>query len=263
MQIFLSHNSNDKPVVEAIGRFLTGNGYTVWLDKWCMTPGDSLIEKIGEGIESSDKLVIFLSENSVDANWVKKEVATGLVLELAEEKGLGSKFIIPALLKPCKIPIMLRDKIYANFTDKSFETACKELLNGILDKPYEPLSQKLENRIFRTHKITPFTDAKHSILIEFGVNITPTQGLHIGLDFGSKFKIFQEWFNLPNTSTRPLNIGSVYTNSATRNEPPIFARKFQTPNVTSSLSYYVCLESDEPFNISGGVQFLDFFDQEP
>ena len=53
MQIFLSHNSNDKPVVEAIGKWLTDKGYTVWLDKWSMTPGDSLIEKIAEGIESS------------------------------------------------------------------------------------------------------------------------------------------------------------------------------------------------------------------
>lgn len=263
MQIFLSHNSNDKPVVEAIGKWLTNKGYSVWLDKWCMTAGDSLIEKVGEGIETSDKLVVFLTENSVDANWVKKEVATGLVLELAEEKGLGSKFVIPALLKTCKIPIMLRDKIYANFTDKSFETACQELLNGILDKPYEPLNEKLENRILRTHQINPSTESNYAILLEFGVNITPTQGLHIGLDSGSKFKSLQEWFNLPNSSKRSQNMGGVYTNSATRNEPPIFARKFQTPNVTSSLSYYVCLESDEPFNINGGIQFLDFFDQEP
>jgi len=263
MQIFLSHNSNDKPVVEAIGKWLTDRGYEVWLDKWCMTAGDSLIQKIGEGIKTSDKLVVFLTENSVDANWVKKEVATGLVLELAEEKGFGSKFVIPALLKPCKIPIMLRDKIYANFTDKTFETACEELLNGILDKPHEPLGQKLENRILRTHNINPSTNANQAILIEFGVNITPTQGLHIGLDSGSHYKSYQEWFNLPNTPTRPQNTGGVYTNSAVRNEPPIFARKFQTPNVTSSLSYYVCIESDEPFNINGGVQFLDYFDQEP
>lgn len=263
MQIFLSHNSNDKPVVEAIGRWLTAKGYSVWLDKWCMTAGDSLIEKIGEGIEASDKLVVFLTADSVDSNWVKKEVATGLVLELAEEKGLGSKFVIPTLLKPCKIPIMLRDKIYANFTDKSFETACEELLNGILDKPYDPLNEKLENRILRIHQIAPSTDSTYAILIEFGVNITPSQGLHIGLDSGSKFKRFQEWFNLPNKPVRPQNIGGVYTDSATRNEPPIFARKFQTPNITSSLSYYVCLESDEPFKINGGVQFLDYFDQEP
>lgn len=263
MQIFLSHNSIDKPVVEAIGNWLTNKGYSVWLDKWCMTAGDSLIEKIGEGIESSDKLIVFLTENSVDANWVKKEVATGLVLELAEEKGLGSKFVIPALLKPCKIPIMLRDKIYANFTNKSFETACEELLNGLLNRPYEPLNRKLENRILRTHQINPSTNAKYAILIEFGVKITPSQGLHIGLDSGSKFKSYQEWFYLPNSPTRPQNIGGVYINSAVRNEPPIFARKFQTPNVTSSLSYYVCLESDEPFNFNRQVQFLDYFDQEP
>lgn len=263
MQIFLSHNSNDKPVVEDIGKWLTDKDYTVWLDKWCMTPGDSLIEKIGEGIESSDKLVVFLSENSVDANWVKKEIATGLILELTEDKGLGSKFVIPALLKPCKIPIMLRDKIYANFTDKSFETACEELLNGILDKPFSPLDKKLENRILRTHQIAPSSNATYSILIEFAVNITPTQGLHIVFDSGSYFNSCQEWFNLPNTPAKPQIIVGNYTGRIVRGVPPIFDRKFQTPNVTSSLSYYVCLESDKPFNINGEIKFLDFFDQEP
>jgi len=263
MKIFLSHNSKDKAVVEQIGKWLTNRGYLVWLDKWSMTAGDSLIEKVGQGIESSDKLVVFLTEDSVESNWVKKEVATGLILEMAEEKGLGSKFVIPALLKACKIPIMLRDKIYANFTDKPFETACQELLNGLLNKPFDPLNEKLENRILRFHEIPPSKNSKNALLIEFGVKISPTQGLHIGLDCGSKFKSYNEWFNLPNKAIIPQNTGGVFTSSAVRNEPPLFARKFQTPNISSSLSYYVYLESDEPFKLNGRVKFLDFFDQEP
>ena len=51
MQVFLSHNSADKDIAEAIGGFLTKRGITVWIDSRRMTAGDSLIEKIGEGIE--------------------------------------------------------------------------------------------------------------------------------------------------------------------------------------------------------------------
>lgn len=89
MQVFLSHTSSDKDVVEPIGVFLSKRGIKVWLDAWSLTPGDSLIDKIGEGLESSDRLVVFLSPESVESNWVRKEVATGLVMELAEDKGLG------------------------------------------------------------------------------------------------------------------------------------------------------------------------------
>lgn len=263
MKIFLSHNSNDKEAVEAIGSWLTKKGYSVWLDKWCLTAGDSLVEKIGEGIETSDKLVVFLSPDSVDSNWVKKEVATGIILELAEEKGFGSKFVIPTLLKPCKIPIMLRDKLYCNFTDKSFESACNELLNGILDSHIGPLDKKLENRIIRHWNVTPSGNGKFALIIEFGVQITQTNGLHIGLDLRTNYFSHEEWFNLPNTSVKPLNTGGVFTNSASRIEPPIYARKFETPNVSSSKSFYIYFESDSEFKINGGVQFLDFYDREP
>lgn len=262
MKIFLSHNSFDKDTVEAIGSWLTNKGLSVWIDKWSMSAGDSLIEKVAEGIESSDKLVVFLSPDSVNSNWVKKEVATGLILELAEEKGLGSKFVIPALLKTCKIPIMLRDKIYANFSDKPFENACEELLNGIVDKPTGPLDKKLENRIFQFWNMPHKEVGKYALLLEFGVKLSPSQGLHVGVDCGSNFTNYKEWFNLPNTPVLHPNPGGVFTESATRIEPPIFARKFSTPNIDTSKSYYVYLESNQEFNIKD-FQFLDFYDREP
>ena len=262
MQIFLSHNSNDKDVVEAIGSWFSNEGYEIWLDKWCMTPGDSLIEKIGEGIESSDKLVVFLSPSSVDANWVKKEVASGLILELAEEKGFGEKFVIPVLLKKCKVPIMLRDKLYADFTDKSFEAACDQLLLGVLDKSSGPLDKKHENRILRHWDLEAISGSGYALVVEFGVSISPTTGMHIGIDVGSKYKNHREWFGAPNNNAIPKNAGGVYTNSSKRIEPPIYSRKFDSPNIEASKSFYVYFESDEPFKISE-IQFLDFYDRVP
>jgi hypothetical protein len=262
MQVFLSHNTADKDIVEAIGAYLTKRGITVWIDSWQMTAGDSLIEKIGEGIEGSDKLVVCLTPNSVDSNWVRKEVSTGLVMELAEERGLGEKFVVPALLIPCKVPIMLRDKLYANFTNKAFDAACEELIAGITDTSQGSTTAKLENRLFRTYPIPPRTGAKYALVIEFGVRICPTEGLHVGVDTGSPYTYVTEWFAPPGQPDPPMNRGGVFTDSSTRKEPPIYARKFSSPGVTSTKSFYVLLESDRPFNVRG-VQYLDFFDRTP
>ncbi len=262
MQVFLSHTSSDKDVVEPIGTFLSKCGLKVWLDAWSMTPGDSLIEKIGEGLESSDRLVVFLSPESVESNWVRKEVATGLVMELAEEKGLGDKFVVPALLVPCKIPIMLRDKLYANFTNKAFGAACEELLLGIKSTPKGATDLRIENRIVRVHTVAPVAPGRHVLVVEFAVRISPTEGLHVGVDVTSPYDAVHEWFAPPNQPMLPPNAGGVFTDSATRQEPPIYARKFSSPGVTSSRSYYLQFEGNAPFTVRA-CQFFDSFDREP
>lgn len=237
MQVFLSHTADDKHIVEAIGSFLTGRGITVWIDSWKMTPGDSLVAKIGEGIEQSDRLVVCLTPDSVGSNWVKKEVATGVIMELAQDKGLGPKFVVPALLVPCKVPIMLRDKLYANFTNKAFDAGCEELLAGIIDTPAGPKKVSLENRIIRHYTVPPGGAAKHALVVEFAVRIAPTDGLHIGVDFGAPYLSVSEWLAPPAQPNVPLNIGGVFTDSATRREPPIYARKFASPGVSSTKSF--------------------------
>jgi len=259
MQVFLSHTSSDKDVVEPIGAFLSKRGLKVWLDAWRMTPGDSLIEKIGEGLESSDRLIVFLSPESVESNWLRKEVATGLVMELAEEKGLGDKFIVPALLVPCKIPIMLRDKLYANFTNKAFDAACEELLMGVMSTPKGATDRRIENRIVRVHTVAPVAPGRYALVVEFAVRISPTEGL--GVDVTVPYDDVREWFAPPNQPMLPPNAGGVFTDSATRREPPIYARKFSSPGVTSLRSYYLRFEGNAPFTVRG-CQFLDSFDRE-
>lgn len=262
MKVFLSHTTGDKDIVEAIGSFLTQRGINVWIDSWRMTAGDSLVGKIGEGIEQSDRLIVCLTPDSVESNWVKKEVATGLVMELAEDKGLSEKFVVPALLIPCKVPIMLRDKLYANFTDKAFDAGCEELIAGLANIPAGPKNVTLENRIVRHYKVPPSGAAKHALVVEFAVRIAPTEGLHIGIDFGAPYTSVVEWFAPPCQQNAPINVGGVFTESSTRREPPIYARKFSTPGVTSTKSFYVKVEGDFEFTVKE-IQYLDHFDRIP
>jgi hypothetical protein len=149
MRVFLSYSHEDEDIVEAVATWLRRKDLDIWIAKWSLTPGDSLIAKVGEGIESSDRLVVFLSPASVASKWVQTEVANGLIMELAEEKGVGEKFVIPAVLAHCKIPILLRDKLYANFTNKPWDAACEELHRGIVGQPLGPQEKYLTNGVVR------------------------------------------------------------------------------------------------------------------
>lgn len=262
MKAFLSHAHEDKGIVESVGSWLTVRGVEVWIDTWRLTPGDSLVDKIGEGIEASDRLVVFLSAASVDSKWVRKEVATGLVMEQAEEKGLGRKFVIPALLTPCKVPILLRAKLYANFTNKAFEAACEELHRGILDQPTGPQDTRYDNGVVRTYSIKLGTLGKNGLLVEFAVRMSPTEGLHVDVDVGAPYETVRQWFGVPNNPMVMPGGGLVTTDSSERREPPIYARRFSSPGITSSKSFYLYFEADRTLELKQW-RFRDFYDRDP
>jgi hypothetical protein len=171
LQVFFAHSDKDNDQVKAVAVLLRRRDPTlgIWLDEWELKPGDSLTEKIGKGIESSDKLVAFLSPNSIDSNWVKKEVATGIILELAEEKGIdGQNFLIPVILQPVsRVPVLLRDKIWVDFAKYgTLEEACERLYQGISGKGTMPDSGTVQNIQSQGFLYSP-SNAKYGIEIRF------------------------------------------------------------------------------------------------
>ncbi len=50
--VFLSHNSKDKPAVIALAKRLQAHGIKVWLDIWELRPGHPWQEALEEIIES-------------------------------------------------------------------------------------------------------------------------------------------------------------------------------------------------------------------
>lgn len=66
-KVFVSHASEDKDrfVLDFATR-LRASGIDVWLDKWEMLPGDSLIDKIFEdGVKNANAVIVVLSSFSV------------------------------------------------------------------------------------------------------------------------------------------------------------------------------------------------------
>ncbi len=129
--IFLSHNSKDKPFVRKLANDLRRKGHYAWIDEAEIKVGDSLIEKIEEGIEQTDFLGVIISSNSVDSEWVKREVRIALTQEISGKKVK----VLPILLEEVEIPIFLTDKKYADFTsDDKYNSSLKEIYD-VLEQP--------------------------------------------------------------------------------------------------------------------------------
>lgn len=260
MKIFLSHTSSDKPAVRHVGAYLEEKGFSVWLDEWEMTPGDSLINKISEGIESSDKLVVFLSPESISSEWVEKEINGGVVVEIAKRIGLGSKFVIPVMLAECRVPFFLREKLYANFTNKPFADACEELLSGIESKPRPRIMEPYSNAVVNVHEMGQDPSGKFVSVIEFTTNLSPISGIAIQV-LTSGYTIKMERVGPSGTPVIPQPPGKNFLRTEFFSDGKMFRRSFQEPSLKKGISYYLLLAGDHPIEVKQ-VKFTDYYGQD-
>jgi len=123
---FLSHSSADKVFVRQLAADLTANGIGVWLDEQRIRVGDSIPEKIAQGLAESDYFLIGMSHKSTESAWVQKELNNALMTEVQRRK----VHIMPLKLDDTPMPPIISDKKYADFS-KSYKAGLDELLTAL------------------------------------------------------------------------------------------------------------------------------------
>ncbi|WXG43954.1 MAG: toll/interleukin-1 receptor domain-containing protein [Promethearchaeati archaeon SRVP18_Atabeyarchaeia-1] len=121
--VFICYSHRDSIFVDRLVEDLERANIKIWIDKWEIRVGDSLLDKINEGIEKNDYFITVLSKASVRSNWVRKELNAALMKELQ----MKSVVVLPVLLQKCKIPPLIADKEYADFR-QGYNVGLKELL---------------------------------------------------------------------------------------------------------------------------------------
>jgi WD40 repeat protein len=121
--VFLSHNSQDKPRVRKLAERLKDAGLRVWFDDWVIKPGDDIYLAIERGLEAARVQVLCLSPDALGSAWVTLERSTVLFRDPAN---IGRRFV-PLLLADCTLPDTLRRYRYVDFRQET-ETAFGELL---------------------------------------------------------------------------------------------------------------------------------------
>jgi hypothetical protein len=143
LDIFISYSSVDRVYAEKLARELRFWGMKVWWDEWEIRVGDSLTEKIQQGLESAAWLAVVLTPSSIASSWVKVELAAALGRELESREVV----VLPLLFRDCDVPIFLRDKKYADFRE-SFDLGLQQLLQTV--RP--PLDLNVVNRLLSESK---------------------------------------------------------------------------------------------------------------
>jgi TIR domain len=121
-RIFVSHSSKDKPFVGKLVEALKKHLLDIWVDEHEIKVGDSLVGKISEALKDADYLVIVLSQASVSSRWVEQELNAALTNQIS-----GKGVVLPVLLEDCELPMLLRDRLYADFR-ADFDVGLQALL---------------------------------------------------------------------------------------------------------------------------------------
>ena len=124
--VFLSHSSKDKSLARRIAEDLQKANIDVWLDKWKILVGDSVTQSIQRGLQEADFVAVLLTKHSVESGWVEKEWQTKVEVEATARKVA----ILPLKVDDCSIPILLKDKRFANFQG-DYADGVKELIEAV------------------------------------------------------------------------------------------------------------------------------------
>jgi hypothetical protein len=128
MKVFLSYTSSDSEVADAIRHDLQAAGYQVWDPSIDARLGTNFASAIGDALDTADALVILVSPEAMESDWIKWEIQHALGDERFEGR------LLPVELRPTDtLPWILRRFTVLQFDPARPTTKIIEALNGIRD----------------------------------------------------------------------------------------------------------------------------------
>lgn len=132
--VFLSHNSVDKPAVEELARRLAGEaGLNPFLDKWHLVPGEPWQEALEAALTDSKTVAVFLGPTGISP-WENEEMRSALEERVHDKTRRVIPVLLPGAPEPRDRPLprFLRRLTWVDFrgglTD---EEAFNRLVAGI------------------------------------------------------------------------------------------------------------------------------------
>ncbi len=130
---FLSYGWEDKDLAERIANILQANGIDTWWAEWCIGPGQSLRQKIDEGLGNCTHFIALLTETSLTKPWVNQEMDGALVRKLESK----CEFIpVRYNLVVERLPLLIRGLLSPQINDPDVDTMrIVNHIHGISLKP--------------------------------------------------------------------------------------------------------------------------------
>jgi hypothetical protein len=124
--VFISHRKSDDKQAEQLAEEIRKAGHRVWLDEWDVKLGDSIIERMNEGLEGASYVVVCYSSSGITSQWMGREWMSALARQL---DGHNVR-LLPVLLTGGGPPAILADIQYADLV-KDWSKGVSKLLLSI------------------------------------------------------------------------------------------------------------------------------------
>lgn len=145
--MFICHSSLDHEFINKLIIKFKKDNISIWIDDYELQIGDSITEKINEGLNECNFFIIIFSENSIKSDWVKKEINATLMRQLLKK----DIKIIPILLniEPNLLPPLMMDIYGAKFKNNIIdEHEYKKIIEVLLDKSELNSLHEFQDRYF-------------------------------------------------------------------------------------------------------------------
>lgn len=119
--IFISHSSRDKEFAHWLDSMLHQAGFQTWFDVDSIPEGSTWAREIERGVEGCGALVVAMSGNARESEWVERETLLAMSLR---------KPVFIALLDETRLPIYLINRQHTDFRTRR-EAAAKRLIAAL------------------------------------------------------------------------------------------------------------------------------------
>ena len=127
---FISYNGADKAWAEWIAWTLEEAGYSVVIQAWDFRPGNNFVLQMDKGAQDTEKTVVVLSDNYLNALYTQSEWAAAFVDDPTGQK----RKLIPFRVAECKAEGLLKPVVYVDLVDLAEADARMAVLGAFSER---------------------------------------------------------------------------------------------------------------------------------
>lgn len=156
--VFLSHNSKDKPAVRELKRLLEAHELRAWLDADELVPGENWQPGIVNGIMNSETMAVCIGSAGVGP-WEDEEMQGALTLAVSQRRRV-IPVVLPGAPEKPEISLFLSSRTWVDLRSGLTEEGIARLVWGITGVKPKTDSVKLPETLPSDREASPSTDQR-------------------------------------------------------------------------------------------------------
>ncbi|MDX6528939.1 MAG: hypothetical protein QOH41_1229 [Blastocatellia bacterium] len=143
--VFLSHNSIDKPVVRELKTLLVANGLRPWLDEDELQPGIPWQQLLEAGVKTSKSVIVLVGKDGLGP-WEDEEMQAALVLAVRDKRPCIPVLLPGASMQP-ELPMFLGNRTWVDLRAGFGDEGLAKLIWGITGKKPQRIERESSRRL--------------------------------------------------------------------------------------------------------------------